>query len=770
MAPSKPPAFAVCGGVSVETVVTGVGRRRSSGRTTKKSAVAGVADSLYADLLWDCGGANVENATAVGTTSSMQAIQIQDFSDVFGGPPKFASISSELSFRRGVTKVSDACSNGVFLIESTASTPSCIVQKTLGNSTPTSSPARSVKVRAITEADFSSRICHSDSDSKCCIQHKGDMCNSGKQFSSTVPSGASSRVRTASTYVRRKESFKSDLEGDTKSSSLSQSSRNDLAGMKENIEEFIKVPGSEQEGNLANVHEKMAHVLKGSQDRKQKLGRNGQHAKLRRQNHHLKMKKNSPEEHWVTIKDVQCATEPSRFPPPSRPPPELKSDAACMSKNTDKAASSIDDRQKGSGLALPKQSTFESGSLSSSSTQELNTRATYDSRVVEDAVEIAEAKIKMVLEAREKAKLMVENKLKEKRRAHQLKERSARESKPGAEIELKGPMEGLKGGKGKSRLRCTKHDVNKLDSHQLESEQTRQRDIARRCIEKATQESQNQSVSSVQERVAELRFSHNFEELREECHDAKADLNRSPAHSEPTSQSGCFWLETSGVYQKQSSCEDRSEKVVEEAIKAPRKQQQDPLSSSWCSMEQNKFDQFSSLNELDSCTHTTLDSLHSKGAVLLHGNDIFSTGFQEIMGETLERRMARWDRHCRTAARMAKALEEKKQRDLECQKEQAERHEAAEMLDEEIKIWAAGKEGNLEALLCSLHLVLWPECGWKVTSPAEFSTTVAVKKAYRRATLCVHPDKVQQRGATVAQKYVAEKVFDLLREASAIYK
>lgn len=140
--------------------------------------------------------------------------------------------------------------------------------------------------------------------------------------------------------------------------------------------------------------------------------------------------------------------------------------------------------------------------------------------------------------------------------------------------------------------------------------------------------------------------------------------------------------------------------------------------------------------------------------------------FPEIVGETFERRKVRWDRHCQTAERMAKALEEKKLRDLVHQKEQAERHRAGEMLDEEIKGWAAGKEGNLEALLCSLHYVLWPECGWVRVSPADLSSAAAIRKAYRKATLCVHPDKVQQKGATVAQKYIAEKIFDLLKEAS----
>jgi DnaJ-class molecular chaperone len=42
-------------------------------------------------------------------------------------------------------------------------------------------------------------------------------------------------------------------------------------------------------------------------------------------------------------------------------------------------------------------------------------------------------------------------------------------------------------------------------------------------------------------------------------------------------------------------------------------------------------------------------------------------------------------------------------------------------------------------------------------------TGAAVKKQYRKATLCIHPDKVQQKGATLQQKYIAEKVFDILK-------
>ncbi|XP_034919730.1 auxilin-related protein 2 [Populus alba] len=150
----------------------------------------------------------------------------------------------------------------------------------------------------------------------------------------------------------------------------------------------------------------------------------------------------------------------------------------------------------------------------------------------------------------------------------------------------------------------------------------------------------------------------------------------------------------------------------------------------------------------------------------IFGGGTGSTGeFQDVEGETEERRRARLERHQRTQERAAKALAEKNQRDLQAQRDQAERHRFAETLDVEIKRWAAGKEGNLRALLSTLQYVLWPECGWQPVSLTDLITGASVKKVYRKATLCIHPDKVQQKGANLQQKYVAEKVFDILKEA-----
>lgn len=59
--------------------------------------------------------------------------------------------------------------------------------------------------------------------------------------------------------------------------------------------------------------------------------------------------------------------------------------------------------------------------------------------------------------------------------------------------------------------------------------------------------------------------------------------------------------------------------------------------------------------------------------------------------------------------------------------------------------------------------ILGPGSGWQPISLTEIITANAVKKAYRKATLYVHPDKLQQRGASIQQKYICEKVFDLLK-------
>ncbi|GLT80042.1 hypothetical protein SLA2020_515050 [Shorea laevis] len=163
------------------------------------------------------------------------------------------------------------------------------------------------------------------------------------------------------------------------------------------------------------------------------------------------------------------------------------------------------------------------------------------------------------------------------------------------------------------------------------------------------------------------------------------------------------------------------------------------------------------------------------GGLDLHNQQFQSTGsfkglrysseYNGVEGESPQRCKARLERYRRTAERAAKALAEKNMRDLVAQREQAERNRLAETLDADVKRWSSGKEGNLRALLSTLQYILGPDSGWQPIPLTEVITSAAVKKAYRKATLCVHPDKLQQRGASIQQKYICEKVFDLLKEA-----
>ncbi|KZV34231.1 J domain-containing protein required for chloroplast accumulation response 1-like [Dorcoceras hygrometricum] len=79
--------------------------------------------------------------------------------------------------------------------------------------------------------------------------------------------------------------------------------------------------------------------------------------------------------------------------------------------------------------------------------------------------------------------------------------------------------------------------------------------------------------------------------------------------------------------------------------------------------------------------------------------------------------------------------------------------------------WSVGKKGNIRSLLANLQLVLWPGNGWKPIPLVDLIEVNAVKRAYQKALLRIHPDKLQQNDAASHHKYIAERVFDILQEA-----
>ncbi|XP_062094797.1 UBA domain-containing protein 7 isoform X2 [Humulus lupulus] len=89
--------------------------------------------------------------------------------------------------------------------------------------------------------------------------------------------------------------------------------------------------------------------------------------------------------------------------------------------------------------------------------------------------------------------------------------------------------------------------------------------------------------------------------------------------------------------------------------------------------------------------------------------------------------------------------------------------------DENIRLWSSGKERDIRLLLSTLHYILWPNSGWSAISLTKLIESSQVKKAYQKARLCLHPDKLQQRGVTLPQKYVADKAFSILQDAWASF-
>ncbi|XP_075485866.1 uncharacterized protein LOC142525453 [Primulina tabacum] len=103
-----------------------------------------------------------------------------------------------------------------------------------------------------------------------------------------------------------------------------------------------------------------------------------------------------------------------------------------------------------------------------------------------------------------------------------------------------------------------------------------------------------------------------------------------------------------------------------------------------------------------------------------------------------------------------------------CHETVAQRDEVSEemkAIDAKIRQWAVGKNGNIRSLLSTLQFVLWPGNEWKPVALVDLIETNAVKRAYQKALLRLHPDKLQQNSAASNKKYIAEKVFDLLQEA-----
>mmetsp|Transcript_24153 Transcript_24153/g.29280 ORF Transcript_24153/g.29280 Transcript_24153/m.29280 type:complete len:685 (+) Transcript_24153:59-2113(+) len=139
-------------------------------------------------------------------------------------------------------------------------------------------------------------------------------------------------------------------------------------------------------------------------------------------------------------------------------------------------------------------------------------------------------------------------------------------------------------------------------------------------------------------------------------------------------------------------------------------------------------------------------------------------------GEPEVRKQLRQERLRKKRERVQASLQQKKERDSEEARVQEERALMQDKYGAQIKEWNDRNKGNIRACLGSLETVLWEDNKWKPISMADLISNSQVKRAYFKSLIEVHPDKVRQRGGTVAQLYIADKVFDTLKEAWGVFE
>ncbi|OEL26054.1 Auxilin-like protein 1 [Dichanthelium oligosanthes] len=306
------------------------------------------------------------------------------------------------------------------------------------------------------------------------------------------------------------------------------------------------------------------------------------------------------------------------------------------------------------------------------------------------------------------------------------------------------------------RLEKERELAEEKERRKLEEERERERKKDRLAVERATREAHERAFAEAREKAEKMAFERITAARQRASAEAREKEERASAEAaaERATREARIKAERAAVERATAEARERAiEKAKAEKALAEARERRERYRSSF-------KEGFKSTNQ-DIRQESQFQRATSSN--FTRNPDSGNRAVAEV--ESALRHKARLERHQRTAERVTKALAEKNMRDVLAQREQAEKHRLSEFLDPEIKRWSNGKEGNLRALLSTLQYILGADSGWQPVPLTDLITAVAVKKAYRKATLCVHPDKLQQRGATIRQKYICEKVFDLLKDA-----
>ena len=166
---------------------------------------------------------------------------------------------------------------------------------------------------------------------------------------------------------------------------------------------------------------------------------------------------------------------------------------------------------------------------------------------------------------------------------------------------------------------------------------------------------------------------------------------------------------------------------------------------------------------------TSDDLMEFEGGSASQGKSDFSAMYRQLKegGQHSEeeiRAILKGMRQEEKQNKMAAALQAKVEREREVEETQELHHALKEKHIKKIIAWKEQHAQNMRGLLTTLQSVLWEDSGWNSLTVADVLEVSQVKRAYMKANLIIHPDKVKQKGGTAEQVVVADMVFNVLKE------
>ncbi|CAL9114800.1 unnamed protein product [Musa textilis] len=379
---------------------------------------------------------------------------------------------------------------------------------------------------------------------------------------------------------------------------------------------------------------------------------------------------------WLTVDEIPLFTQPSGAPPPSRPPPPFDTKKATSADNGEREKESLsqptqsytypkDKARKPVVSSIDELEDFAMGKpqmysqdhadiFTSENNIEANSDAAASAAAMKEAVDRAEVKFRHARELRERER----NPKSAKSRVPVWQERVEKAKIREHDVEDKENQERIRKEQQQKEREEKQKEWRRIEKErEQEFEKERKKEQPRQTAERATREEQEQSAAegrlkaeSAASGIHERAAAEAWERVAAEARDKSAGEKQ----QKPENDLESFSMGT------QASSPPKQRATVESMfdVQSQSKGGYDGTRTS---------SSFSSTIKKASSTTNIVDDLSS-----IFGAPQSSGEFQEA-GESEERRKARLERHQRTLERAAKALAEKNERDMQIQREQAER-------------------------------------------------------------------------------------------------